>query len=199
MQSRTLGKRSRSVGPRSRLHGAELRLRRGSQQVGGNLAHLSGCRPWRHVLRHRRGLRPIHERGPRGRGSRPRPRSGRICTKFGFKIEAGKQAGLDSRPEHIREVAEASLRRLRTDRIDLFYQHRVDPDRISACSLPNPAHLGDGRFCLHRSRPRASLVSSAKRRPISQSRESALGRTYRLDARDGYRDESNTVMYRRDC
>jgi aryl-alcohol dehydrogenase-like predicted oxidoreductase len=51
-----------------------------------------------------------------------------IATKFGFKIEGGKQAGLDSRPAHIREVAEASLNRLKTDRIDLFYQHRVDPD-----------------------------------------------------------------------
>jgi aryl-alcohol dehydrogenase-like predicted oxidoreductase len=50
-----------------------------------------------------------------------------IATKFGFKIENGKQAGLDSRPEHIKKVAEASLRRLQTDRIDLLYQHRVDP------------------------------------------------------------------------
>ena len=51
-----------------------------------------------------------------------------IATKFGFKFEGGKQAGLDSRPAHIREVADASLKRLNTDRIDLFYQHRVDPD-----------------------------------------------------------------------
>jgi aryl-alcohol dehydrogenase-like predicted oxidoreductase len=51
-----------------------------------------------------------------------------IATKFGFKFEDGKQAGLDSRPAHIREVAEASLKRLDTDRIDLFYQHRVDPN-----------------------------------------------------------------------
>src|SRR4029077_11951629 len=51
-----------------------------------------------------------------------------IATKFGFKFENGKQAGLDSRPAHIREVAEESLTRLKTDRIDLFYQHRVDPD-----------------------------------------------------------------------
>ena len=51
-----------------------------------------------------------------------------IATKFGFKIADGKQAGLDSRPAHIRAVAEASLKRLKTDRIDLFYQHRVDPD-----------------------------------------------------------------------
>jgi aryl-alcohol dehydrogenase-like predicted oxidoreductase len=51
-----------------------------------------------------------------------------IATKFGFKIENGKQTGVDSRPSHIRKVAEASLRRLQTDAIDLFYQHRVDPD-----------------------------------------------------------------------
>ena len=51
-----------------------------------------------------------------------------IATKFGFKFESGKQAGLDSRPSHVREVADASLKRLKTDRIDLFYQHRVDPN-----------------------------------------------------------------------
>ena len=51
-----------------------------------------------------------------------------IATKFGFKFDNGKQAGLDSRPAHIREVADASLKRLKTDRIDLFYQHRVDPN-----------------------------------------------------------------------
>ncbi len=50
----------------------------------------------------------------------------KIATKFGFKIEDGKNAGLDSRPEHIKQVAEASLKRLKTDVIDLFYQHRVD-------------------------------------------------------------------------
>jgi len=53
-----------------------------------------------------------------------------IATKFGFKLDpaTGKQVGLDSRPEHIKEVAEASLKRLRTDVIDLFYQHRVDTE-----------------------------------------------------------------------
>ena len=52
-----------------------------------------------------------------------------IATKFGFKIGSkGEQAGLDSQPEHIKEVAEASLKRLKTDVIDLFYQHRVDPN-----------------------------------------------------------------------
>jgi aryl-alcohol dehydrogenase-like predicted oxidoreductase len=52
-----------------------------------------------------------------------------IVTKFGFHIDAnGKQAGLNSRPGHIKEVAEASLKRLNIDAIDLFYQHRVDPN-----------------------------------------------------------------------
>ena len=52
-----------------------------------------------------------------------------IATKFGFKIGPnGEQTGVNSRPRHIKEVAEASLKRLKTDQIDLFYQHRVDPD-----------------------------------------------------------------------
>jgi aryl-alcohol dehydrogenase-like predicted oxidoreductase len=51
-----------------------------------------------------------------------------IATKFGWRIEHGKQAGLDSRPSRIREVADASLKRLKSDVIDLFYQHRVDPE-----------------------------------------------------------------------
>src|SRR5207245_5509306 len=54
-----------------------------------------------------------------------------IATKFGFKLDpkgGPKWVGLDSRPQHIKQVAEASLKRLRVDVIDLFYQHRVDPD-----------------------------------------------------------------------
>ena len=50
-----------------------------------------------------------------------------LATKFGFRFEGNQLTGTDSRPAHIREVVEASLRRLRTDRIDLLYQHRVDP------------------------------------------------------------------------
>jgi len=50
-----------------------------------------------------------------------------IATKFGFTFEGAKQSGTDSRPEHIKQVAEASLKRLKTDHVDLFYQHRVDP------------------------------------------------------------------------
>jgi aryl-alcohol dehydrogenase-like predicted oxidoreductase len=51
-----------------------------------------------------------------------------IATKFGFRLVDGKQAGLDSRPEHIKQVAEDSLKRLKIEAIDLFYQHRVDPE-----------------------------------------------------------------------
>ena len=55
-----------------------------------------------------------------------------IATKFGFNITSeGKMNGLNSKPAHIREVAEASLKRLKTDVIDLFYQHRVDPEKLS--------------------------------------------------------------------
>jgi aryl-alcohol dehydrogenase-like predicted oxidoreductase len=51
-----------------------------------------------------------------------------VATKFGFRIVDGKQTGIDSRPAHIREALEGSLRRLGTDYVDLFYQHRVDPN-----------------------------------------------------------------------
>ena len=51
-----------------------------------------------------------------------------IATKFGFKLVGGESGGLNSRPDHIRKTTEDSLRRLRTDHIDLYYQHRVDPD-----------------------------------------------------------------------
>lgn len=64
-----------------------------------------------------------------GKGLKPHRDKVYIATKFGFRIEGGKQvAGLNSRPEHVREVCEASLKRLGIETIDLFYQHRVDPD-----------------------------------------------------------------------
>jgi aryl-alcohol dehydrogenase-like predicted oxidoreductase len=65
-----------------------------------------------------------------GEALAPVSRQVAIATKFGFKIDpnTGKQVGLDSRPDHIKEVADASLKRLKTDVIDLFYQHRVDPN-----------------------------------------------------------------------
>jgi aryl-alcohol dehydrogenase-like predicted oxidoreductase len=65
-----------------------------------------------------------------GEGLAPFRKQVVIATKFGFKLDpkSGRSIGVDSRPEHIKEVAEASLKRLRTDVIDLFYQHRVDPE-----------------------------------------------------------------------
>jgi len=63
----------------------------------------------------------------------------RIASKFGFDIEAG---GLNSRPDHIRKVIEGSLKRLRTDRIDLYYQHRVDPAVPIECENHPPSARG---------------------------------------------------------
>src|SRR5262245_59893848 len=62
-----------------------------------------------------------------GRALRGRRDQAVVATKFGFRIEDGRMTGLDSRPAHVREAVEGSLRRLGTDRIDLLYQHRVDP------------------------------------------------------------------------
>ena len=72
-----------------------------------------------------------------------------LATKFGFRIENGKMNGLDSRPEHIREAVEGSLKRLRTDRIDLLYQHRVDrtvPIEDVIGAMAELVHAGKVRF-----------------------------------------------------
>ena len=72
-----------------------------------------------------------------------------LATKFGFRIENGKMNGLDSRPEHIREAVEGSLKRLRTDRIDLLYQHRVDrtvPIEEVIGAMAELVHDGKVRF-----------------------------------------------------
>jgi aryl-alcohol dehydrogenase-like predicted oxidoreductase len=77
---------------------------------------------------------PFHNEEVVGRGLKPFRDELFIATKFGFDIPTGQGAGVpgafgrNSRPEHVKEVAEASLQRLQTDRLDLFYQHRVDPD-----------------------------------------------------------------------
>jgi aryl-alcohol dehydrogenase-like predicted oxidoreductase len=63
-----------------------------------------------------------------GRALKGRREQAVIATKFGFRIEGGKNTGTDSRPQHIREVVDASLRRLQIETIDLLYQHRVDPN-----------------------------------------------------------------------
>jgi diketogulonate reductase-like aldo/keto reductase len=89
-----------------------------------------------------------------------------LATKFGFKIENGAITGLDSRPDHIREAVEGSLRRLATDRIDLLYQHRVDPavpieDTVGAW----PSSCARARSASSASPRRASRRSAAPRRP----------------------------------
>ncbi|MET7419985.1 aldo/keto reductase [Dactylosporangium sp. NPDC005555] len=72
---------------------------------------------------------PFHNEALVGEALQPVRDQVVIATKFGFAFDTdGKQTGLSSRPEHIKQVADASLTRLRTDRIDLFYQHRVNPD-----------------------------------------------------------------------
>src|SRR5438046_2538540 len=72
---------------------------------------------------------PFANVGIGGAGLAPMRKRVVVATEFGLKIgPKGEQMGVDSRPEHIKEVAKASLKRLRTDMIDLFYQHRVDPD-----------------------------------------------------------------------
>ena len=93
-------------------------------------AHPRGRRARRHLLRHRRGRTgPFTNEELVGEALAPFRDQVVIATKFGFDIDRRRAArGLDSRPEHIREVAEASLRRLEVESIDLFYQHRVDPD-----------------------------------------------------------------------
>ena len=65
-----------------------------------------------------------------------------IATKFGFDIKDGKQAGIDSRPEHIRRAVEGSLKRLRVETIDLLYQHRVDPN----CADRGCGRYGEGSY-----------------------------------------------------
>ncbi|MCW4116073.1 aldo/keto reductase [Aurantimonas sp. MSK8Z-1] len=70
---------------------------------------------------------PFHNEELLGRAFEDRRDKVTIATKFGFDIKDGKSVGTDSRPAHIRDVVQASLKRLRTDHIDLLYQHRVDP------------------------------------------------------------------------
>ncbi|HKW27028.1 MAG TPA: aldo/keto reductase [Terriglobales bacterium] len=88
-----------------------------------------------------------------------------IATKFGFKIENGKQAGLDSRPQHIKEVADSSLKRLKTDVIDLFYQHRVDPN------VPIEDVAGAVKDLIHQGKVRHFGLSEAGVRTIRRAHQ----------------------------
>ena len=88
-----------------------------------------GGRARRHVLRHRRGLRPVRERGARRRGARAGPRSGRDRDEVRLRLRRRQDAAASTAaPRRSRERRRASLKRLRTDTIDLLYQHRVDPN-----------------------------------------------------------------------
>jgi len=86
-----------------------------------------------------------------------------LATKFGFKIEAGKITGLDSRPSHIREAVEGSLRRLGTDHIDLLYQHRVDPE------VPIEETVGTMADLVHQGKVRFLGLSEAGERTIRRA------------------------------
>jgi aryl-alcohol dehydrogenase-like predicted oxidoreductase len=105
-----------------------------------------------------------------------------IATKFGFKLEGGKIAGLDSRPEHIRDVVEASLRRLRTDHIDLLYQHRVDP------KVPIEDVAGTVKQLIHEGKVRHFGLSEAGgatiRRAHAEQPITAVQNEYSLWTRD---------------
>lgn len=105
-----------------------------------------------------------------------------IATKFGFKIEDGQMKGVDSRPEHIRDVAEASLKRLGIDVIDLFYQHRVDP------SVPIEDVVGTLKDLVDEGKIRAIGLSEAGSTTLRRAHAvhpiAALQSEYSLWARD---------------
>ncbi len=102
-EARSGKKRAGSLGSGSRLHGTELWLRSGDRKAARHNCDPNSSRTRCDILRYGGSVRPIYPDGQR-------------------------TGGLNSRPEHIKQVAEASLKRLKTDVIDLFYQHRVDPD-----------------------------------------------------------------------
>lgn len=109
-----------------------------------------------------------------------------IATKFGFKIENGQMNGVDSRPEHIREVADASLKRLGIDVIDLFYQHRVDP------TVPIEDVVGTLKDLIDEGKIRTIGLSEAGAATLRRAHEvhpiAALQSEYSLWARDPEND-----------
>ena len=103
-----------------------------------------------------------------------------IATKFGFKLDAnGKQAGLDSRPEHIKEVADASLKRLKTDVIDLFYQHRVDP------AVPIEDVAGAVKDLIHQGKVKHFGLSEAGAQTSVARTRSNLSQRFKANTRCG--------------
>ena len=130
MKTRKLGNLG-GLRPRLRLYGPELGLRATYRQEDGRRTHPLRARPGHHLVRYGRSLWTVRQRGACRRGACADPRRTRDCHKVRFRHRSrtgARSGGTNSRPEHIKQVAEASLKRLKTDRIDLFYQHRVDPD-----------------------------------------------------------------------
>jgi hypothetical protein len=112
---------------RARLHGIELRLRSGTRQERGDFIDPAAFESGVDFFDTAEAYAPFTNEELVGEALAPMRDQVVIATKFGFKNGTVNE-GMDSRPERIREVAETSLKRLRTDRIDLFYQHRVDPN-----------------------------------------------------------------------
>ena len=115
-----------------------------------------------------------------------------IATKFGFKIGETRAGGLDSRPEHIREVAEASLKRLKTDRIDLFYQHRVDPERADG-GRRGHGQGSDPRGQGEALRPLGGRRAEHPPRACRAARHRAAERIFALVARAGRRSPAGAA------
>ena len=127
MATRRLGRKSGSLSARARVHEDELAAGPAKDAGDGRVA--SGRRRARHdVFDTAEAYGPYNDEEPGGVAKALAPFRNQvvIATKFGFTF--GEPRGLDSRPAHIREVTEASLKRLKVETIDLLYQHRVDPN-----------------------------------------------------------------------
>ena len=152
--------------------------------------HSHGRRARRHLLRHRPGLRPVHERGAGGRGAGARPRSGRDRHQVRLRRSAptGEHAGLNSRPEHIRQMIEGSLTRLGTDVIDLYYQHRVDPD------VPIEEVAGAVKDLIEEGKVKHFGLSEARRRRSAAPTRCSRSRPSRASTRCGGGDPEEEVL-----
>ena len=134
-----------------------------------SIATIHRARPRRHLLRHLGHVRPVPQRVPGRQGDGRPPRRGRDRNQVRHRARPGRPAerGVDGRPEYVRQGCDASLSRLGVDHIDLYYQHRVDPDTPDR---------GDGRRHGANSSPRARCATSAcpRRRPATIRRAHAV-------------------------
>jgi flavodoxin len=115
------------LGDRAGLHGPEHQLRRPGRRPAWREPDPRRARAGGNVLRHRRGVGPFSNEALVGEALKPIRDQVVLATEFGFGYDGLTRIGLDSRPESIIRAVDGSLQRLRTDRIDLLYQHRVDP------------------------------------------------------------------------